>query len=116
MKIDKIKDSLAEKISNDYGTWHTVLNNTQSKNYVCNHWKVEINPRDIEIDIPNGTFSANDGFFSSNVKLGSSSDEKDIFYNKAFTAKGKFEFETKFDNASSLKIGEIDIEIEIDIF
>ncbi|UMQ41807.1 hypothetical protein MKS83_20785 [Chryseobacterium sp. Y16C] len=56
MKTDRIKDRLAEKLSNDYDTWHNVLNNTQPKDYVCNHWKAEINPTDIEIDTLNRVF------------------------------------------------------------
>lgn len=110
MKTDRIKDRLAEKLSNDYDTWHNVLNNTQPKDYVCNHWKAEISPTDIEIDTLNRVFLVNDGFLSTNGTL--KLDNEDIFYNKAFTAKGKF----SFDNASNLKIGEIKIEIEIDIF
>lgn len=56
MKANNIKDSLAEKICNDYETWHNVLKNTQPQNYVCNHWEAEINPEDIEIDIYTGNF------------------------------------------------------------
>ncbi|WP_426482173.1 hypothetical protein [Chryseobacterium sp. R2ACT005] len=111
MKTDRIKDILAEKLSNDYDTWHNVLNNTQPKDYVCSHWKVDINPTDIEIDIPNRIFLVNDGFFSTNGRL-LDLDNEDILYNKAFTAKGKF----NLDNASNLKMEEIKIDIEIDIF
>jgi hypothetical protein len=93
MNINKIKNRLAEELSNDYGTWHGVLNNTQPKDYVCSHWKVDINPTDIEIDILNGIFLVNDGFFSTNGKL-LDLDNEDILYNKAFTAKGKFNLDT----------------------
>ena len=110
MKTDIIKDRLAEELSIDYDTWHTILNNTQPKDYVCNHWLVEINPADIEIDVPNGIFLVNDGFFSTNGTLGL--DSEDIFYNKAFIAKGKF----KLDNPYNLKIEEIKIEFETYIF
>ncbi|UTX48856.1 hypothetical protein [Chryseobacterium sp. MA9] len=111
MNINKIKNRLAEKLSNDCSTWHDVLNNTQPKDFVCNHWKVDISPTDIEIDIPNGVFLVNDGFFSTSGTL-LELDNENIFYNKAFTAKGKF----NLDNASNLKMEEIKIEIEIDIF
>lgn len=110
METDRIKDRLVEKLSNDYDTWHKVLSNTQPKDYICNHWKVEINSRDIEIDILNRIFLVNDGFFSAHGTL--KLDNEDVFYNKAFTAKGKF----NLDNEGNLKIEEIQIEIEIDIF
>ncbi|REC76812.1 hypothetical protein DRF60_13050 [Chryseobacterium elymi] len=112
MEIDIIKFQIAEKLSNDYDTWNNVLYNTQSENYVCSHWEAEINPADVRVDIPNRTFLVSDGFFSSNVTLGSSDNGLNEFYNKAFAAKGKFEFET----AENVKIKEIEIDIEIDIF
>jgi len=110
MKTNRIKDRLAEKLSNDYDTWHNVLNNTEPKDYVCSQWKVDINPTDIEIDISNGIFLVNDGLFSTNGTL--ELDSEDISYNKAFIAKGKF----KLDKAYNLKIEEIKIEFETYIF
>jgi len=112
MEIDKIRDHIVQKLNNDYHVWSSVLNNTQPENYVCDHWKVDINPTDIGVDIPNRTFSVNDGFFSFDVTVESGKDDREISYNKAFTAKGTFQFE----NPDHIKIEGIDVDIEIDIF
>lgn len=112
MEIDKIRDHIAQKLSNDYNVWNDVLNNTQPENYACDHWRVDINPTDIWVDIPNRTFSVDDGFFSFNVIIEPGKDNRDISYNKAFTAKGIFQFE----NTDHIEIEEIDVDIEIDIF
>jgi hypothetical protein len=100
MEIDKIKDHIVQRLNNDYNVWNDVLNNTQPENYACDHWRVDINPTDISVDIPGRTFSVNDGFFSFDVTLESAKDDRDISYNKAFTAKGTFQFE----NMNNIKI------------
>ncbi|MGK6344379.1 hypothetical protein ACMGDK_19380 [Chryseobacterium sp. DT-3] len=112
MEIDKIRDYIVEKLSKDYNVWNAVLNNTQPEDYACNRWKVEINPEDIRVDVPNRTFSVDEGFFSCEVTLASDNDQPEASYNKAFTAKGIFQS----DLTSNIKIDEIDIAIEIDIF
>ncbi|EJL71439.1 hypothetical protein [Chryseobacterium populi] len=112
MKIHEIRDQIAKKLSNDYNTWHNLLNHTQPESYTCGHWKVEINPTDIWVDVPTRTFSVNDGFFSSNVIPEPGNNIQEVSYNKAFTAKGKFEL----DQENDLKLEKIDIDIEIDIF
>lgn len=112
MKTNEIKHMLAEKLSNDYDIWRNVLNDIQSEDYVCNQWDVEINMADIEIDIHTSFFGVNDGFFSTNLTFELVNDERNTFYNKAFTAKGKY----KFDNSKNLEIEEIKIEFEAYIF
>lgn len=112
MEIDKIRDHIVQRLNSDYNVWNDVLNNTQPENYACDHWRVDINPTDISVDISSRTFSVNDGFLSFNITLESAKDDRDITYNKAFTAKGIFQFE----HTDNIKIEEIDVTIEIDIF
>lgn len=112
MEIDKIRDHIAQILGSDYNVWNDVLNNTQPEDYACNRWEVEVDPKDIRVDIPNRTFSVDEGFFSCEVILASNSNNQDASYNKAFTAKGTFLFE----NTDHIKIEEIDVDIEIDIF
>lgn len=112
MEIDKIRDYIVEKLSKDYNIWNAVLNNTQPEDYACNRWEVEINPEDIRVDVLTRTFSVDEGFFSCDVMSASDNDDPDTSYNKAFTAKGTFHS----DPSNNIKIEEIDIAIEIDIF
>lgn len=112
MKLDEIKTQIALKLSCDHETWNNLLNNTQPPDYSCNHWKVDIDPEDIHIDIPEQLFLVNDGYFASNIRENQNPENKDINYNKAFTAKGKFEIDKEFN----IKLDQIDIDIQIDIF
>ncbi|SHM64133.1 hypothetical protein [Chryseobacterium polytrichastri] len=112
MEINEIRNQIVEKLCSEYSIWCNLLNSTQPKNYICNQWKVDLNPTDIDIDISNKNFFANEGFFISDITVNSNTDREDTPYNKAFTAKGKFEFETEY----IINIKEIDIDLEIDIF
>lgn len=112
MKIDNIRNQIAEKLCNDSEIWKRVLNNTQPDNYACDHWNVEVTPTDIGVDIHNKAFSVHEGFFTSDIRFNSRIDGTDRSYNKAFTAKGKFELEPE----GRIRFEEIDIAIEIDIF
>lgn len=112
MEIDTIKNQIADRLTCDHKTWNNLLNNTQPENYTCDNWKAEIDPTDIFIDISNNFFSVNEGFFTSSIILNSNIADKNTSYNKAFTAEGKFVFETE----SSIRIEEVEIDIEIDIF
>ncbi|MDQ0782472.1 hypothetical protein [Chryseobacterium sp. W4I1] len=112
MEINKIKDHIAEKFSNDYNIWNDVLNNTQPENYACKNWQVEISQEDIFVDTPSKTFSVNEGFFACNLTWPSGNTGDDITYNKSFSAKGTFQLDT----INRIEIGDIDIAIEIDIF
>ncbi|MDQ0068128.1 hypothetical protein [Chryseobacterium lathyri] len=112
MEINKIKDHIAEKFSNDYGIWNDVLNNTQPENYACKNWQVEINQEDIFVDDSSKTFSVKEGFFLCNLTLQSSNEEDNIIYNKSFSAKGTFQL----DSINRIEIEDIDIDIEVDIF
>lgn len=112
MEIDTLKNQLAVLLCNDFNTWHTVLNNTQPEGYICNYWKVDIDSKNINIDLNSGMFAVDDGFLSSYITFVRNGNKHNEFYNKAFTVKGKFEH--KGENLFELK--DIDVGIEIDIF
>jgi len=114
MDIDKIRIEIAEKLSNDFDAWNDVLNNTNPGNYGCDQWDVEIDFNDIYVDIPKRSFELTNGIFSADLVLGASKGDTsfNMGYNKVFNAFGKF----KFENANSITIEEVDIEIDPDIF
>ncbi|GEN66351.1 hypothetical protein [Chryseobacterium rhizosphaerae] len=112
MEIDTFKNQLTELLCHDFNTWNAVLNNTQPEGYICNHWKVDIDSKNINIDLNTGMFVVDDGFLSSHITFVKNGNKHNEFYNKAFTVKGKFE--NKGLNLFELK--DIDVDIEIDIF
>lgn len=113
MHIDKIREKLAEEISNDMEIWNDVLNDTSPGNYGCDHWEVEIDFNDIFVDIPKRSFSVKSGSFSADLVMGSSKGDSSFntSYSKPFSAVGKFDFD-----GDSIKITDIDIDISSDIF
>lgn len=112
MEINEIRNQIAEKLRSEYDIWSNLLNMTQPEYYMCNQWKVDINPTNIDIDISNKNFFANEGFFISDITVNSHTGRENTSYNKAFTIKGKFEFGSE----SNIRIEELDIDIEIDVF
>lgn len=111
MEIDPFKNQLTELLCHDFNTWNAVLNNTQPEGYICNHWKVDIDSKDINIDLNTKAFVVV-GFLSSHITFVKNGNKHNEFYNKAFTVKGKFEQR----DVNLLELKEIDVEIEIDIF
>lgn len=112
MEINKIKDHIAEKFSNDYRIWNDVLNHTQPENYTCKNWQVEVSREDILVDASSATFSVNEGFFACHLLLQSNNQDDIVTYSKSFSAKGTFQL----DSINRIKIADIDIDIEVDIF
>lgn len=114
MKLDEIREQIAESICNDMDTWNEVLSNTSPGNYGCDHWDAEVDYNDIFVDIPQKTFVVRSGSFSADLVLGASKGESSMNFNysKPFSATGSFDFL----GSNSIKIEEIKISIDNDIF
>lgn len=114
MKLDEIREQIAESICNDMNTWDEVLSDTSPGNYGCDHWDAEVDYRDIFVDIPKKTFVVNSGNFSADLILGASRGDSSMNFNysKPFSATGNFDFL----DSNKIKIEEINITIDNDVF
>jgi len=114
MKIDEIREQIAEIISRDIDTWNDVLEDTSPGNYGCNNWDAEVDYNDIFVNITEKTFDVRNGNFYARLIMGASSGDTSFeeTYSKPFSAKGKFDFK----NSDEIEIEEIDIDIDSDIY
>lgn len=53
MRINEIREQIAELISTDMEVWNDVLNNTVPGNYDCDYWEATIDFNDILVHVPN---------------------------------------------------------------
>lgn len=87
-----IAEQIATQVGETAYTWSEVLGNTNPGNYGNLEWDVEIDPKDIWVDIQELTFMISKGKFMTTVILGASNDGVNAPYNKYFRGSGKFVF------------------------
>ena len=114
MKISEINDEIATGVCAAYSRWLEILENTTPGHYGVNDCDVDVHPKDIYSDVPNGCFTFKNATLSFSVRLGGSSDESgfDVKCKKVVSGEGSF----KFENAKKIKVLDFSINEELDIY
>lgn len=114
MQLQEIREQIIYQLQYDVENWNDVLSDTNPGNYGVNDWEVDIDEAKLYVDIPKNEFSFKNSRFSANLIMGASKGDTsfDMPYNKLVSGKGSFEF----NNNQSVKITELEIEIDKDVF
>lgn len=114
MQIQEIREQIINQLQSDVDIWNNILSETNPGNYGVNDWEVEINESKLYVDIPNKEFSFRENSFSANLVMGASKGDSsfDMSFNKMFKGTGTFDFE----NSNSVKISNVEIEIDKNVF
>lgn len=113
MKLDVIREKIAEEFMKDMEIWNDVINDTSPGNYGCDLWDAEVSIDDVYAHIPSGTFKINNGNFSADLIFGGSGGDSSFNFNysKPFSAEGKFTF-----GGGDVNITDVSIDIDHDVF
>lgn len=115
MTIDEIREQIASALAEDaQEQWYSILDDTSPGHYGLEDFEVEIESRNVWVDIPSKTFSFKNIRISFTARLGASSEEHglDTPFNKVVSGEGKFDF----TNAATVKVETFHLSEPIDLF
>jgi len=117
MEINLIREKLTDIIcSNElHDNWVNILQNTNPGNYGVEDIEVNMDSKNIWVDIPERNFTFKNAEISFSARLGGSNERNgyDANFSKKISGHGQFEF---IKNSSDLKITKIEINETLDLY
>ena len=117
MSIDSIREQIADLLNSvsEYDSWVEILEQATPAPYGVNDISVNVDYRDIWVDVPRKTFDFKNLEISFNLRLGGSNDRNgyDADFNKIVSGSGEFDFS---EGNSQVFIKDFEINENIDLY
>jgi hypothetical protein len=117
MEINLIREKLTEIICSDelFDNWVNILQHTNPGNYGVEDIRINVDYRNIWVNIQERTFTFKNAEILFSARLGGSNEKNgyDANFNKEISGQGQFEF---VKNSDDLIITEIEINEPLDLY